>query len=223
MTAAINRGEARGRILDTAEELFAENGVEAVSLRTINSAAGVSPGVLHYHFGSREVLVHELINRHMQQLWATRAEMLAPLMAEERPCLRSIMHSLVDPLARLALEKSTTDQELISPGARYVKFIARLYSDRSPALVEASEPYRETQKLYPQLLRKALPELEPGVIDLKFAMANHAMLQALVDLNSPGRSWLSSQQASMAKTGIVTILVDFLTGGMSPPPDERTT
>ena len=49
------KGEARQQILTVAETLFAEHGVDAVSLRKINAAAGVSPGVLHYHFGSREI------------------------------------------------------------------------------------------------------------------------------------------------------------------------
>ncbi len=46
------KGAARELILDTAEHLFAEQGVNAVSLRAINAAAGASPGVLHYHLSS---------------------------------------------------------------------------------------------------------------------------------------------------------------------------
>ncbi|MBP6382754.1 MAG: helix-turn-helix transcriptional regulator, partial [Pseudomonadales bacterium] len=45
--------QTRKRILDTAERLFGERGVAAVSLRDINRAAGISQGVLHYHFGGR--------------------------------------------------------------------------------------------------------------------------------------------------------------------------
>ena len=40
------KGTARELILNAAEQLFAEQGVNAVSLRAINAAAGVSPGVL---------------------------------------------------------------------------------------------------------------------------------------------------------------------------------
>ncbi len=46
--------QTRKRILDTAERLFGERGVAAVSLRDINRAAGISQGVLHYHFGGRD-------------------------------------------------------------------------------------------------------------------------------------------------------------------------
>jgi AcrR family transcriptional regulator len=49
------------RILDAAERLFAERGIEAVSVRSILAAAGVNPALAHYHFGSREGLVAELL------------------------------------------------------------------------------------------------------------------------------------------------------------------
>lgn len=57
----------RDRILDQAERLFAERGIDAVSLRAINAAAGVSPGILHYHFGNREPLIESIISRRLHQ------------------------------------------------------------------------------------------------------------------------------------------------------------
>jgi len=41
------------RILDAAERLFAERGIESVSVRSILAAAGVNVALAHYHFGSR--------------------------------------------------------------------------------------------------------------------------------------------------------------------------
>jgi AcrR family transcriptional regulator len=53
--------DTRTRILDTAERLFAERGVDAVSVRAILKEAGVNVALAHYHFGSREGLIEELL------------------------------------------------------------------------------------------------------------------------------------------------------------------
>ncbi len=44
---------ARASIRDTALRLFAERGHDAVTVRAIASAAGVSPGLVLHHFGSK--------------------------------------------------------------------------------------------------------------------------------------------------------------------------
>ena len=53
----------RTRILDAAEELFAEKGFDAVSLRAIARRAGVDPALLHHYFGSKEGLFAGVLNR----------------------------------------------------------------------------------------------------------------------------------------------------------------
>ncbi|GGV45652.1 hypothetical protein GCM10010261_20120 [Streptomyces pilosus] len=50
----------RDRLLNAAEKLFLEHGVNQVSVRAINSEAGLNPGAVHYHFGSRDGLVAAL-------------------------------------------------------------------------------------------------------------------------------------------------------------------
>jgi TetR/AcrR family transcriptional regulator, regulator of cefoperazone and chloramphenicol sensitivity len=47
---------AKARIRDTAMELFASQGVAGTSLRSVAKAAGVSPGLVVHHFGSKEGL-----------------------------------------------------------------------------------------------------------------------------------------------------------------------
>ena len=59
----------RQRIIETAERLFAERGVEAVSLNEINKAAGQkNTSALHYHFGSREELLTAVIDGHVDEI-----------------------------------------------------------------------------------------------------------------------------------------------------------
>lgn len=47
---------AAARIRDAAISEFAANGVDGTSIRTIAAAAGVSPGLVMHHFGSKEGL-----------------------------------------------------------------------------------------------------------------------------------------------------------------------
>jgi AcrR family transcriptional regulator len=56
------RGEAsRARILDAAVACLAEDGIEAVRIARVADAAGVSTGLVHYHFATREELLAEAI------------------------------------------------------------------------------------------------------------------------------------------------------------------
>ncbi|GAA4261905.1 TetR/AcrR family transcriptional regulator [Dactylosporangium darangshiense] len=47
---------ARARIRDAAIRLFAERGINGTTVRDIAQLAGVSPGLLRHHFGSKEAL-----------------------------------------------------------------------------------------------------------------------------------------------------------------------
>ena len=55
-TAAEHDLTAKARIRETALELFAANGVAATSLRAVAKEAGVSPGLIVHHFGSKDGL-----------------------------------------------------------------------------------------------------------------------------------------------------------------------
>jgi len=68
--------DTRDQILDTAERLFAERGIDAVSLRTLTAEAGVNLASVHYHFGSKEALVTAVFDRRVDPLNQTRLEML---------------------------------------------------------------------------------------------------------------------------------------------------
>jgi Transcriptional regulator len=47
---------ARARIREAALRLFAERGIDGATVRDIAKEAGVSPGLLRHHFGSKEAL-----------------------------------------------------------------------------------------------------------------------------------------------------------------------
>lgn len=59
---------ARAVIRDEALRLFAEHGPEAVTVRQIAAAAGVSPGLILHHFGSKQGL-HEAVDQYVLGLF----------------------------------------------------------------------------------------------------------------------------------------------------------
>lgn len=61
---ATPRGPAgtRRRIMDAAQDLFAENGYDHVSVRAIAERAGVNLALINRYFGSKRELFHEVLN-----------------------------------------------------------------------------------------------------------------------------------------------------------------
>ncbi|WP_421861886.1 TetR/AcrR family transcriptional regulator [Motiliproteus sp.] len=53
------------RILDTAVELFAQNGFDQTSVRDITQAANVNLAAINYHFGSRDALIQAVAERYL--------------------------------------------------------------------------------------------------------------------------------------------------------------
>jgi AcrR family transcriptional regulator len=61
---------ARAVIRDEALRLFAEHGPDAVTVRQIAAAAGVSPGLVIHHFGSKDGL-REAVDAHVLAMFGT--------------------------------------------------------------------------------------------------------------------------------------------------------
>ena len=57
------QSETVERILDAAEQLFAERGFAETSLRLITSKAGVNLAAVNYHFGSKKALIQAVFSR----------------------------------------------------------------------------------------------------------------------------------------------------------------
>ncbi len=55
-------------LLEIAEQLFTEHGYQAVSIRDIAQASGVTNAALYYHFSSKEALFDEVLQHHAGKL-----------------------------------------------------------------------------------------------------------------------------------------------------------
>jgi AcrR family transcriptional regulator len=97
-TARTERVSAtRETILTTAERLFAEHGLFAVSNRQVSEAAGQgNNAAVGYHFGTKADLVRAIVRRHAEPIERLRARMLAEL--GDSPCVRDWVACLVRPI-----------------------------------------------------------------------------------------------------------------------------
>ena len=149
----MGRPSARDKLLDCAERLFAEHGLEGVSLRAINAEAGLSPAALHYHFGTQQALVEALLDRQMPALMERRRRLLDALDDRpEPPTTRDVLSALIRPQVELLAEGGES-------GLRYMRLIHRLQADGDldPQFVMERWP-GGVDRLVP-LLRKASPSL----------------------------------------------------------------
>ena len=100
MTRSTSGDDTRTRIMRAAEVLFATRGIEGVSLREINRAAGQSnTGAVQYHFGDREGLVQGVIERHRRDTEPRRHALLDQYEEGTADDLRALAAALVLPLA----------------------------------------------------------------------------------------------------------------------------
>jgi AcrR family transcriptional regulator len=97
---AEHEAPTRARILRVAERLFAERGVDSVSLVEIGAAAGQkNRSAVQYHFGDKAGLVAAIREAHQPAIEKVRAERLDALEADPRASLRDFVEVLVRPLA----------------------------------------------------------------------------------------------------------------------------
>lgn len=106
----------REALIAVAERLFAERGVDAVTVRDVVKAAGQrNSSAVQYHFGNKAGLLQAILEPHQARLDARRAEMLDEL--GERPGLEALIEALIRPLASLLEDES---------GRHYIRIRAQL-------------------------------------------------------------------------------------------------
>lgn len=139
------RQEMRLRILDAAQQLFAERGYQATSLRQVVELAGTSIGNLYFYFPSKEALLHAVVRRASEELSPVIDRAMASVPAPARPAV-GVYTGLSWILERPAL-------------ARLVLLEAPDTAARALALAHFTERVRRFMAEAPDVLRGRHPEL----------------------------------------------------------------
>ena len=126
--------DLRGRVLDAAVELFAQQGYDGTSVSQVITRAGVAKGGFYHHFASKEALLYEvygdLISRQLAGMDEIMARGLPPAQA-----LRPLIHDLVATTAASA-----------RPALVFWREMHRLGDERTEQYRKARRRYHDTVK-----------------------------------------------------------------------------
>jgi AcrR family transcriptional regulator len=114
--------EARGLILEAAERLFGERGPDAVGLKDVARAAGVSHALVSHYFGTYTALVDAVLERRAEAIRARVMALLAEPSVEMRPAV--LLDRLWDAMASPAAVRLTA-WALLSGRADSAEFFPR--------------------------------------------------------------------------------------------------
>ncbi|MEU6415957.1 TetR/AcrR family transcriptional regulator [Streptomyces spiralis] len=202
-------GEATRRaLMDAAERLFTEQGVEAVSVRAVNAAAGLAPAAVHYHFGTKEALLEAVLLRRGRAVVADVSARCDTLLARQgRPEPRDIIDALVAPYAAL-LER---DRE---GGARWLSIVGQLTLSGSEQMAPSSAPATERLQT---LIRRAFPDVAAEGLQTAWSLT----VEALILLMARGpESWFSPGGDTSATRHTLTA---FAVGGLASALEQAKT
>jgi AcrR family transcriptional regulator len=144
-------------LVETAERLFAEQGIASVSLRDVCAAAGQrNHSAAQYHFGDRAGLVAAVYEHRMSHVNALRHAMLDAL-AEGAAPVTEVVRALVEPLASVG---AATD-------GWYGRFLARTQWDTFAREVVSGLPVLSSFRRASELLVAHLDGMPADVVALR--------------------------------------------------------
>ncbi|MGI9289743.1 MAG: TetR family transcriptional regulator [Gammaproteobacteria bacterium] len=208
-----SRSGARQQLIAAAEKLFAESGIDAVSLRQINVAAGQkNSSAAHYHFGSKDALILAIYGNRMASVNLRREAAIDQLEVNgQQNDIRKLVETIVEPI----VEEIDAD----ASGRNYIGFMAQAMGH--PQLdLEALWQQENNTGLVRLLehLRSALPHLEDPLFGQRFGLAFEQIIHSLADrerLRDTAQFDVNSQM-------FVSNLIDSIAGGMSAPVSDAT-
>ena len=181
--APMDRGNASGRatrqlLLSTAERLFAERGIDAVSLLEIGQAAGQrNNAATGYHLGNKESLILAVVEFRRSETNLGRAQALRALEASGRTGdLNAVVDAFIHPFVDVS-ERA---------GSNYIGFLARLQVERGGGYVasEFGAPHSEAYHRIEKLLAACLPDLPRRVLRHRMTLASTWVIHSLARMAS---------------------------------------
>ncbi len=206
----------REQLILAGERLFAEQGIDNVSLRQINAEAGQrNSSASHYHFGSKESLVTAISDYRFEHLNERRNAMLAALSptVEPRP-VRTLIEVLVYPIVE-EIDNS-------EGGENFIRFISQVLGHPTISLIGMwrSQFDGSVGQVY-HGLRATLPEIPDEVFGPRFGLMWMLAVNGLADRQRLGEVAKNTLAFSLPVL-FITNLVDSLSGLISAPVSAST-
>jgi AcrR family transcriptional regulator len=142
---------ARVRLLDAAEKLFADFGFNGVSTRQISEAAKVNQGGIPYYFGTKEGLLRAVFDRRIGPVQEERHTRMKALMeASKRPNVTEVLRALLEPAFRQSRKND-----------HFRRLAGRVATDPTPEVRRTLHSLYSPDSIYiHKALRAACPDLD---------------------------------------------------------------
>lgn len=159
------------RLIDAAERLIGEYGVEGVSLVQIAKAAGqANKYAVQYHFGSKEALLAAIFETRLERISARRRALMSTLAESGSISIRALLNAMIYPVYA---EVSTDGLH------HYARFASRvLDSGLAEKTWFQAESFASTVELQSQL-RTLAAHLSPVDFELRVMLAMELLMRAL--------------------------------------------
>jgi AcrR family transcriptional regulator len=194
--------DTKQRILDATEELFGEYGYAATSLRQIISRAQVNLAAIHYHFGSKQDLLDQVVMRKAGPMNERRMKLLDLFETEAAPesaSVEKIIEAFVSPA--ILIEKSPD----------FLKLMGRIYAEGlGQGIIQRN--FQPILDRYVSALRRALPEMSMKELLWKAHFTLGAMAFTL-----RAHPEFDPETALEPASTIIRRLVAFASGGFRAP------
>lgn len=204
MQAFENKQNIRDRLVIAAMGLYAQHGLDGVSLRQIASAAGAkNSAAMQYHFGDKMGLLDAImayIHRHVQILWAQHSEQPA---------------TSVQQLVRNEISDWTTITRSYDWGANAVCFVSRLLLENSAELRAPVNRYYadHIQSLFRQLAQ-LFPTAPTRKLQLRLLIAVDGIVHGIAEGPSLAHSPFGDLTVMDAEERF-DVLASYIEGGIS--------
>lgn len=163
----------REALLDAAERLFAEHGIEATSLRAVMAEAGTNVAAVNYHFGSKDELLATLIRHRSAAIGDAREERLQALEAAPSPDVHDLASAIVEPVAALALRGEDS----------WIRVVALIGgAHREPGWTMLNKTFAPQARRLAAVLRRIDPSLRRSTVRFRMAEATSMCFRVLGDL-----------------------------------------
>jgi len=214
-------GNTRIRLLQAAEALFIERGFESMSLRQITQLADANLAAVNYHFGSKELLVQELLAKRLDRLNQERLQLLAACeqQASGQPLDASaVLSVLFVPALRLTRDPAG--------GPAFMRLLGRVYSDPSPFIRNhLQEHYRPIFGRFFEAFSRALPELPRNELGMRlhFSLKSLSGLLAGEDMDDLIASLSMGEEISdgVVLARLISLVSPMLTSPFGSPEQIR--
>jgi AcrR family transcriptional regulator len=174
----VSGAETRELLMDTAEELFAQLGVDAVSIRSINSAAGLAPAAVHYHFGTKDRLLREIVRRRGAHVVSTQSALLDAIDQDGRtPDATELVTVMAQPFFDIL------DLDPVG-GRRWLRLVGNLILTGDERLHEQNQREGLTDR-FERLVVRTYPDASPGFLIRRWRMACIVLIQLLGTASPP--------------------------------------